>query len=99
MASRCRGAQLIAAGDTPARMRELLAALDPLALDIFDDSALHAGHEGAKGGGGHFRLSIVSPLFAGQNTVARHRLVYATLAPLMQRDIHALAIAALAPGE
>jgi BolA protein len=89
----------ITAGDTPARMRELLAPLEPLAIDIFDDSALHAGHEGAKSGGGHFRLSIVSPRFAGENTVARHRLVYAALAPLMQQDIHALAIAALAPGE
>lgn len=88
-----------AAGDTQARMRELLAQLEPIALDIIDDSALHAGHEGAKSGGGHYRLSIVSPRFTGENTLARHRLVYATLAPLMQRDIHALAIAALAPGE
>lgn len=88
-----------ATGSTPARMRELLAALEPLALDIVDDSALHAGHEGAKSGGGHFRLSIVSPRFSGETTLARHRLVYTTLAPLMHRDIHALAIAALAPGE
>jgi len=88
-----------AVGDTPARMRELLAALEPLALDIFDDSALHAGHEGSKSGGGHYRLNIVSPRFAGENTLARHRLIYATLGPLMHRDIHALAIAALAPGE
>jgi BolA family transcriptional regulator, general stress-responsive regulator len=90
---------MIAAGDTPAKMRELLEALEPMALDIVDDSALHAGHEGAKSGGGHYRLSIVSPRFAGENTVARHRLIYGALAPLMQRDIHALAIAALAPGE
>jgi BolA family transcriptional regulator, general stress-responsive regulator len=86
-------------GDTASRMRELLAELEPVALEIVDDSALHAGHEGAQSGGGHFRLSIVSPRFAGKNTLLRHRLVYAALAPLMHRDIHALAIAALAPGE
>jgi BolA protein len=84
---------------TREKMRELLAALDPLALDIVDDSAKHAGHAGAKSGGGHYRLNIVSPQFTGKNTVSRHRLVYGALAPLMQHEIHALAIAALAPGE
>ena len=87
------------AAGTAARMRELLATLEPIALDIVDDSAMHAGHEGSKSGGGHYRLNIVSPQFAGKSTLARHRLVYTALAPLMQRDIHALAIAALAPGE
>jgi BolA family transcriptional regulator, general stress-responsive regulator len=85
--------------DTQDRMRTLLAALEPLALDIVDDSAKHAGHAGAKSGGGHYRLSIVSPQFTGKTTVARHRLIYGALGSMMQRDIHALAIAALAPGE
>jgi BolA protein len=84
---------------TPAKMRELLAALEPIALDIVDDSAKHAGHAGAKSGGGHYRLNIVSPQFTGKNTLTRHRLIYGALAPLMEHDIHALAIAALAPGE
>ena len=85
--------------ETTARMRELLEALEPIALDIVDDSAKHAGHEGAKSGGGHYRVSIVSPQFEGKDTLARHRLVYGALAPLMPREIHALAISALAPGE
>ena len=68
-------------------------------LDLDDESALHAGHEGAKSGGGHFRLTIVSPRFRGAATVARHRLVYDALGPMMQRDIHALAIKALTPEE
>jgi BolA family transcriptional regulator, general stress-responsive regulator len=76
-----------------------LAALQPDRLEIADDSALHAGHEGAKSGGGHFRLTIVSPQFAGKNTLARHRMIYAALGPLMQAQIHALAIRAYAPGE
>ena len=80
-------------------MRDKLAALDPFALEIIDDSAKHAGHAGAKGGGGHFRLSIVSPRFAGRRTMERHRLVYDALGPLMKREIHALSIDAKTPDE
>jgi BolA protein len=80
-------------------MRERLAALAPQTLDIADESALHAGHEGAKGGGGHYALTIVSPKFDGQSTVARHRMIYVALGDLMQREIHALSIRAFAPGE
>jgi len=77
------------------KMKERLAVLSPLEIDIQDDSALHAGHAGARGGGGHYRLRIVSPAFAGMNTVARHRIVYEALGDLMQKEIHALAIQAL----
>ena len=80
-------------------MEQKLAALQPSRLEIRDDSALHAGHEGAKGGGGHYSLTIVSSQFAGKNTLARHRLIYAALGPMMQQQIHALAIRAYAPGE
>jgi len=80
-------------------MRELLAALAPESLDIADESAAHAGHEGARGGGGHFAITIVSPRFQGKNPVARHRLVYDALAALMRKEIHALSIRALTPDE
>jgi BolA protein len=80
-------------------IRERLAALEPVQVELTDESALHAGHEGAKSGGGHFRLAIVSERFRNQNTVARHRMVYAALGPMMKREIHALAIKALTPGE
>jgi len=80
-------------------IRERLSALQPELLELRDDSALHAGHAGARDGGGHFALTIVSPQFAGRNTVARHRLIYDALGPLMRREIHALAIRAYAPGE
>ena len=80
-------------------MRASLAALDPIAIEIIDDSAKHAGHAGAKSGGGHFRLSIVSPRFAGCRTMERHRLVYDALGPLMKREIHALSISARSPDE
>ena len=81
-------------------IRERLAALDPLALDLVDESAQHAGHAGSRPGGGtHWRLAIVSARFAGQPTVARHRMVYQALGDLMQHPIHALAITARAPEE
>jgi len=80
-------------------MRDKLAGLDPVSMEIHDDSAQHAGHAGAKGGGGHFRLTIVSPRFAGCRTMERHRLVYDALGPLMKREIHALSISAKTPDE
>jgi BolA protein len=80
-------------------IEQKLAALQPSRMELADDSALHAGHEGAKGGGGHFRLVIVSDQFSGKSTVARHRMIYAALGPMMQQQIHALAIRAYAPDE
>lgn len=84
--------------DTVARLTERLAALQPLQLDIVDDSHRHAGHAGAREGG-HYRVAIVAAAFAGKNTVARHRLVYETAGDLMRGHIHALAIDARAPDE
>ena len=68
-------------------------------LEISDDSHLHIGHAGARDGRGHFSVKIVSPKFAGTGRVQRHRMVYEALDELMQSDIHALAIEALAPEE
>ena len=83
-----------------ARIRERLAALEPQALDLVDESSKHEGHAGARPGGNtHWRLTIVSPRFSGQPTVARHRMVYQALGELMQNPIHALAITARAPQE
>ena len=80
-------------------MRDRLAALDPESLSIEDESAQHAGHAGARDGGGHYRLTLVSPRFAGQSLQSRHRMVYEALGPLMHRQVHALSIAAYAPDE
>jgi len=85
--------------DLAATIRERLAALEPTALDLVDESGRHVGHEGARSGGSHFRLTIVSARFAGQAMRERHRMVYAALGDLMGREIHALAVAARAPDE
>ncbi|MCG6933683.1 MAG: BolA family transcriptional regulator [Gallionella sp.] len=76
-----------------------LAQLEPLHIEIIDESHKHAGHAGARGGGGHYVLHIVSARFAGNNTVARHRMIYSALGDMMKREIHALTIQASAPDE
>jgi BolA protein len=80
-------------------IRARLANLQPVRLELIDDSHLHAGHAGARAGGGHYRLSIVSDVFQGKNTVARHRIIYDALGELMRKEIHALAIQARSPEE
>ena len=79
--------------------RRLHATFLPTQCQLDDESAAHAGHAGAASGGGHYRLTIVSAVFEGKNRVSRHRLVYDCLFDLMQKDIHALAITAIAPSE
>jgi BolA protein len=85
------------------RLDEIRARLDatfsPLSCLLEDDSAAHVGHAGAASGGGHYRLKLVSAVFEGKNRVTRHRLVYDCLLNLMDKDIHAIAIVALAPSE
>ena len=78
-------------------IRQRLAVLEPCRLELRDDGAAHVGHAGA--GGGHFELTIVSERFIGHSRIARHRMVYAALGPLMQAGIHALALATYAPAE
>ena len=85
--------------DTREAMRDALAGLDPLSMEIEDESARHAGHAGAQSGGGHFRLNIVSRRFAGLGRLQRHRLIYDALGGLMAVKIHALAIVARTPEE
>jgi len=72
---------------------------NPVELVVKDQSQLHAGHEGAKDGKGHFDVTIVSAEFAGQNRIERHRMVYDALTELLQTDIHALRIRAFTPSE
>ncbi len=77
----------------------LEAELSPESLQIDDEGHKHVGHEGAKGGLGHFRVLVVSEKFEGQPPIKRHRLVYQAMADLMQTDIHALTIEAFTPDE
>ena len=78
----------------------LQQALDPVFLDVIDESHRHAGHAGAREGGEtHFKVEVVSKAFAGKSRLDRHRLVNGLLAEELHDRVHALAIVAKAPGE
>lgn len=79
-------------------IKSRLVVLEPILLEIEDDSASHAGHKG-NGGGGHFNVKIVSSHFSQKSQIIRHRLIYQAVADLMPKQIHALSILAIAPNE
>jgi len=86
--------------DRPEQIRRKLEErFNPEELLVKDQSQLHAGHEGAKDGKGHFDVTIISTAFEGQNRIQRHRMVYDALTQLLQTDIHALRIKAFTPSE
>jgi len=77
----------------------LRAVLPVVEMDLWDESDAHKGHAGARGGGGHFHLRVVSPVFEGKARLARHRLVYDALQEWIPARIHALSIDARSPSE
>ncbi len=78
---------------------KLSNAFAPQRLDIVDESHKHAGHEGARSGGGHFNVTIIADAFAGQTLLQRHRMIYTALGEELKQAIHALSIKAYAPTE
>lgn len=90
---------MVAVMDTRSRIEQKLReALDPVELDVIDQSAAHAGHAGA-GGGGHFRILIVADAFEGMTEVQRHRRIYGILADEMKAAVHALSMSCLSRSE
>jgi len=86
--------------DTPDLIeRKLTASLDAIHVEVLDESHRHAGHAGARGGGGHYAVLVVSGAFEGRPLVERHRLVYNALTGEMSTRIHALALSTLTPSE
>ena len=79
--------------------QKLNETLNPELIEIIDDSAAHAGHAGAKNGGGHYNVTIVADIFNDKSLVQRHQLIYQALGDLMKNEIHALGINALTPSE
>ena len=78
----------------------LTAALDPVALDVIDDSEKHRGHAGHDARGeSHFSVRVVSEVFTGKSRVDRQRAINTALADLLADRVHALSIVARAPGE
>jgi BolA protein len=88
------------APDVKEEIARRLQSLEPLVLEVVDESERHRGHAGYRQGGNtHWHISIVSPRFRGAAAPARHRMVYQALGDLMNSPIHALAITARAPEE
>jgi len=83
---------------TAAIEQQLRTSLEAQAVEVIDESALHAGHAGARGGG-HYAVTVVSPQFSGRSPVERHRMIYAALGDAMRSQIHALSIRAFSPEE
>lgn len=80
--------------------RKLTERFAPIRLDLTDESGRHAGHEGARPEGEtHFSITIVCAAFIGESRLARHRLVYQTLAEELAVRVHALSLTTLTPGE
>ena len=84
----------VAAEVLEARLRE---ALEATHVEVVDESHLHAGHAGAKDGGGHYRALIVSEKFEGLNRVKAQQLVYGVVDDWMGGEIHALSMKTLTP--
>lgn len=79
--------------------QRLQEVLQPVHLEVIDESQQHHGHAGANGSGfgTHFRVRISAGVFVGKSPVARHRLVYDALQDFMDQGLHALAIEAQLP--
>ena len=86
--------------DRRTRIEEKLARdLDASHIEVVDESHLHAGHEGARSGGGHFQATIVSAQFEGLSKLEAQRLVYGILAEEMVEEVHAFSMTTLTPAQ
>ena len=75
------------------QLQAALQALTPEHLEVLDESHMHS-----RGLETHYKVVVVSPLFAGLNAVKRHQRVYAAVGELMGQ-IHALALHTYTPDE
>lgn len=71
---------------------ERLASLDPLEIQIADESELHKNHKGHTPGSSHLSLTISSASFNGLSTIKCHHLIYNLLKDLIPHPLHALEI-------
>jgi stress-induced morphogen len=70
-------------------MSDTKEAIRAAILDKIPDAAVVVD----AGSGGHFTISVVSPVFSGKNMVDSQRLVYGAIAHLMKGDgapVHAI---------
>lgn len=68
---------------------KLATALTPEHLQVLNESNNHNVPPGSET---HFKVVVVSPLFAGERLLARHRRINALLADELAGGVHALAL-------
>lgn len=66
--------------------------LNPIHLNVIDESHLHVGHPGAQSGQSHIRIKISCKAFSNKGLIEKHKLIYKSLGTLMETDLHAVAI-------
>ncbi|MYB35666.1 MAG: BolA family transcriptional regulator [Gammaproteobacteria bacterium] len=77
-------------------MRESLEELQPMHLELINESHMHNVPEGSES---HFKVVVVSDQFKSHNPVARHRLVNSLVKSQIDGPVHALSIHAMTPDE
>ena len=76
--------------------RKLAARLEPVHLEVTNESHMHNVPEGSES---HFKVTVVSERFEDHNLVARHQMVNEVLEPELAGPVHALALHTLTPDE
>jgi BolA family transcriptional regulator, general stress-responsive regulator len=90
----------VATGPVASEMLRRLEVLNPIRVELIDDSEKHLGHGGYNPAGeSHFTLEIESRAFEGKTRVERQRMIHQALGDLVGERVHALSIKAKAPGE
>ena len=75
-------------------------ALSPEAVEVIDESHLHAGHAGARPDGEtHYRVRVVAAAFEGLSRVQRQRLINEAVKAEFDSGLHALALETRSPAE
>lgn len=75
---------------------KLQAKLQPLHLEVINESHMHKGPPSAES---HFKVIVVSAQFEGRSLIAQQRLVNELLADELRGQIHALALKTMTPGQ
>lgn len=63
-------------------------------LEVIDES-----HQHSRGLETHYKIVLVSPVFEGLRTVARHQKIYALVQKEMESGLHALTMHLFTPAE
>jgi len=77
-------------------MRENLQELQPMHLELVNESHMHNVPKGSES---HFKVVVVSDDFKNHNLIARHRMINNLLKSQIDGPVHALSIHAMTPDE